>query len=303
MVTGLATFCSRSILRIWAVASKPFMTGMSQSISITSNSCAPSASELTTAPTASRPSIATETRWPMCSSSCLQTSTLKSLSSTSSTLNLGSGDCGLRADGGRAGSSSPLVAIGSVSSSETDVPTASSEERASVPPSRTTSWREMYKPSPAPGMPGDEPVGVRGELGARSDMEERPEMSRDERRLVKLLRPMERPHSKTASCMSPAMPMPVSETSIRTPHASSLRETWLAVSRTSPAAVNLMAFHSRLSRTCESRVGSECTLTPSNAGSISQMKRRPFSLARWRNTSTDSRTVGSSSKWHGSSES
>mmetsp|Transcript_31021 Transcript_31021/g.97868 ORF Transcript_31021/g.97868 Transcript_31021/m.97868 type:complete len:372 (-) Transcript_31021:1283-2398(-) len=42
MVTGLATFCSRSILRIWAVASKPFMTGMSQSISITSNSCAPS---------------------------------------------------------------------------------------------------------------------------------------------------------------------------------------------------------------------------------------------------------------------
>jgi len=61
--------------------------------------------------------------------------------------------------------------------------------------------------------------------------------------------------------------------------------------------------HSKLRRTCESRVGSECTLTPSNAGSISQMKRRPFSLARWRNTSTDSRTVGSSSKWHGSSES
>ena len=94
------------------------------------------------------------------------------------------------------------------------------------------------------------PVGVRGQLGARSDMEERPELAKDERRLVKLLRPMERPYSKTASCMSPAMPMPVSETSIRTSHASSLRETWLAVSRTSPAAVNLMAFQSRLRRTC-----------------------------------------------------
>ncbi|MNN16562.1 hypothetical protein D3C81_1297060 [compost metagenome] len=85
--------------------------------------------------------------------------------------------------------------------------------------------------------------------------------------------------SKTASCMSAAMPMPVSRTLRRRLATPSPLARSRALTTTSPCGVNLMALPARLVSTWRSRPGSPSRVCGS-AGSTSSTSSRPLACAR-----------------------